>query len=72
MLQKDALTMARSSPIRERTHMAITRTAGILTYGDGKRMIDKEHRGVRLFRRLGRVTQEEAGQLLDREIDRLA
>jgi hypothetical protein len=52
--------------------MAITRTAGILVYEDGRRMIDKEHRGVRLFRRLGRVTQEEAGQLLDREIDRLA
>jgi integrase len=51
--------------------MATTRTPGILVYGDGKRMIDKEHRGVRLFLRLGHLSQEEAEQLLDREIERL-
>lgn len=51
--------------------MATTRTAGILVYGDGKRMIDKQHRGACLFRRLGHVTQEQAEQQLDREIQRL-
>lgn len=51
--------------------MAVTRTPGILLYGDGKRMIDKEYRGTRLFRRLGQLTQEEAEQLLDHEIERL-
>lgn len=51
--------------------MAITRTAGILEYGNGKRMIDKAHRGACLFRRLGYVTQEQAEQQLDREIRRL-
>jgi integrase len=51
--------------------MTITRTAGILQYADGKRMIDKEYRGVRLFRRLGHVTQEQAEQRLEREIERL-
>ena len=51
--------------------MAITRTPGILMYEDGKRMIDKEHRGTRLCRRLGRITQKEAEQILDLEIERL-
>ena len=51
--------------------MAITRTPGILMYGAGKRMIDKEHRGARLCCRLRCITQEEAEQILDREIDRL-
>jgi integrase len=51
--------------------MATTRTAGIFIYGNGKRMIDKEYRGARLFRRLGSLTQEEAEQQLGREIERL-
>ena len=51
--------------------MAITRTPGILMYEDGKRMIDKEHRGTRLCRRLGRITQNEAEQILNLEIERL-
>jgi hypothetical protein len=51
--------------------MTITRTAGILQCADGKRMIGKEYRGARLFRRLGHVTQEQAEQFLEREIERL-
>ena len=51
--------------------MTTTRTAGILQYADGKRMIDKEYRGARLFRRLGHATQEQAEQLLEREIEPL-
>ncbi len=51
--------------------MPVTRTPGILVFADGRRLIDKEHRGTRLFRRLGRITQEEAEQLLDRDIERL-
>ena len=51
--------------------MAITRTAGILLYADGKLLIDKEYRGTRLFRRLGHLSQEEAEQQLEREVERL-
>jgi hypothetical protein len=35
--------------------MATTRTAGIFLYADGKRMIDKEHRGARLHQELGQT-----------------
>jgi len=51
--------------------MASTRARGITIDGLGRRTIDKEHRGERLFARLGAVSQEEAERLLAREIDRL-
>lgn len=59
------------TPKQRSTHTATTRTAGIFMSGDGKRMIDKEYRGARLFRRLGYLTQEEAEQQLEREIERI-
>lgn len=51
--------------------MTITRSPGITVAFDGKRIINKEYRGVRLFRRLGIVTQEYAERRLRREIQRI-
>lgn len=51
--------------------MAITAVPGINVDVDGKRIINKEYRGIRLFRRLGVVTQEHAERRLRREIARI-
>lgn len=51
--------------------MSITRTAGITIDGSGRRTIDKEHRGVRVFLRLGALSQEHAELRLAQEVDRL-
>jgi len=52
--------------------MATTRTAGITIDEIGRRTINKEYRGVRVFVRLGGVDQERAERRLAQEIDRLA
>src|ERR1700682_2241855 len=44
--------------------MARTRTPGIRVDRDGRRLIDKDHRGVAIYLRLGPVTQENAEQRL--------
>ena len=51
--------------------MAKTRTAGITIDGIGRRTINKEYRGVRVFRRLGAVCQEHAERRFAQEIDHL-
>ena len=48
--------------------MASTRTPGITIDPDGRRIIDKEYRGVRICIRLGAITQEQAEQCLRAEI----
>ena len=48
--------------------MASTRTPGITIDPDGRRIIDKEYRGVRICLRLGAITQEQAEQCLRAEI----
>jgi integrase len=57
--------------LRKETVVTRTRTPGITIDAYGRRTIDKEHRGVRLFLRLGNVLQEQAEQRLRAEIDRL-
>lgn len=51
--------------------MGISRVPGITIGADGKRIINKAHRGVRFFARLGIVTQEYAERRLRREIQRI-
>ena len=51
--------------------MTRTRTPGITVDAEGRRTIDKEHRGMRICRRLGHATQEQAEQRIRLEIDRL-
>jgi integrase len=51
--------------------MATTRTAGITIDGNGRRTINKEYRGMRVFLRLGAVCQERAEHRLAQEMDRL-
>jgi hypothetical protein len=51
--------------------MAATRTPGITIDARGDLIIDKEYRGTRLFRRLGRVSQEQAEAVLRGEMLRL-
>jgi integrase len=47
-----------------------TRTPGITIDADGRRLIDKERRGIRICARLGRVSQREAEERLRAEIER--
>ena len=51
--------------------MAATRTPGITVHSAGHRIIDKEHRGVRIFTRLGAVGDQEAEDRLHQEIARV-
>ena len=51
--------------------MARTRTAGIRIDSDGRRIIDKEHRGVGIYLRLGPISQEDAEQQLANEVARI-
>jgi hypothetical protein len=44
--------------------MARTRTPGIRVDRDGRRIIDKDYRGVAIYLRLGPITQENAEQRL--------
>ena len=51
--------------------MTTTKTPGITVDVDGCKIIDKEYRGIRLYRRLGQVSQEVAERLLQLEVERL-
>ncbi len=51
--------------------MANTGVRGITIDGLGRRTIDKEHRGERIFARLGAVSQEDAERYLAKEVDRI-
>ena len=51
--------------------MAATRTQGITVDTNGNFTIDKEHRGMRIFLRLGPLSQEDAEHRLDAEIARV-
>ena len=51
--------------------MARTRTPGIRTDRNGGLLIDKEHRGIPIYIRLGLLSQEQAEQRLIEEIDRV-
>lgn len=51
--------------------MARTRTAGITIDGAGRRALNKEHRGIRIFVRLGELGQEAAEERLKDEIQRI-
>ena len=51
--------------------MTITRAPGIAVGLDGKRIINKEYRGARLFVRLGNISQGHAEQRLRAEIERV-
>src|SRR5438552_9335299 len=49
-----------SDPSKWRISMDAAKTPGITVDCDGCRVLDKEHRGVRIYARLGRVNQAEA------------
>jgi hypothetical protein len=51
--------------------MATTRTPGITVLADGRRFIDKRYLGVRIGRRVGVITQEQAEERLQTEIARV-
>lgn len=51
--------------------MATTNTPGITIDKNGSLVLDKEYRGLRLFRRLGRITQAQAEHVLQNEVARL-
>ena len=51
--------------------MACTPTSGITIDRAGCCLIDKEYRGVRIYVRLGRTTQEEARRRLSVEVQRV-
>src|SRR6202158_4062528 len=51
--------------------MAATRTQGITVDTNGYFTIDKEHRGVRIYLRLGPLSQKDAEHRLDAEITRV-
>ena len=51
--------------------MATTRTPGITVLADGRRFIDRRYLGVRIGRRVGAVTQEQAEERLQTEITRV-
>ena len=51
--------------------MASTRTQGVTVDTDSNLTINKEYRGVRLFFRLGKLSQDQAEQRLHTEIDRV-
>jgi len=51
--------------------MPSTRTPGITVSAAGHRTIDKEHRGVRIYIRLGGVTERDAQQRLATEMERI-
>jgi len=51
--------------------MPRTKTPGITINGAGHPIIDKEHRGVRIYVRLGPVSEEEAQRRLTAELQRI-
>jgi hypothetical protein len=48
-----------------------TRTPGITANAAGERIINKEHRSVRIYARLGTVSEEEAQQQLAAQMERV-
>lgn len=52
--------------------MAKTRTPGIILFKDGTRIINKIHKGESIYRRLGKVSQEEAERRLAEEIQQIS
>ena len=48
-----------------------TGTPGITVTEEGHRIIDKEHRGVRIYVRLGHITHDEARCRLAAEVQRV-
>jgi hypothetical protein len=51
--------------------MATTRTPGNTIVADGRRLIDKRHRGMRIALRVGDISQERAEQHLHTEMVRV-
>lgn len=51
--------------------MPLTQTPGITINAAGHLVIDKEYRGIRIFQRLGAVSEREARESLRRQIDRI-
>lgn len=51
--------------------MARTRTPGITVIAEGRRFIDKRHRGVRIAMRVGGISQEQAEEQLRKEAARI-
>ena len=51
--------------------MAATRTPGITMGADGRFFIDKRYRGIRIGMRVGSVTQEQAEQRLQTEMQHI-
>ena len=51
--------------------MPSTGISGITVDAAGHRIIDKEYRGVRIYVRLGPISEEEAEQRLDAELNRV-
>ena len=51
--------------------MASTRTPGITMGADGRRFIDKQYRGIRIWMRAGAATQEQAERYLSTETQRI-
>ena len=51
--------------------MPSTRTSGISVNAAGEHVIDKEHRGIRIYARLGAASEEEARQRLSAELQRV-
>ena len=51
--------------------MAATRTPGIRLGSDGRFFIDKRYRGIRIGMRVGPVTQEQAEQRLQTEMQQV-
>jgi integrase len=57
--------------MEESTRMASTQIAGITINAAGHCVIDRKHRGVRIYVRLGAVSEREAAQRLVAEIERV-
>src|SRR6202049_5351964 len=55
----------------EERFMPSTGISGITVDAAGHRIIDKEYRGVRIYVRLGPISEEEAEQRLDAELNRV-
>jgi len=51
--------------------MSCTRILGITVNAAGQRIMDKEHRGIRIYARLGTVSEEDAQQRLIAEMERV-
>ena len=51
--------------------MPSTKIPGVTVNAAGQRIVDKEHRGVRIYMRLGRVSDEQAEQRLRAEMERI-